>query len=190
MTKWYFDTIEEAKAAMTGCDAIYTPGEHVAAGNALKGKFTPTVRGLSLSGFFLDLNEGGWIKVEDLEEVSALDLIPFIKAHASGEKVSSNTGGQWRPCGGVFVEGSEYRIEPKTILVNGFEVPEPMREAPKEKTPYFTICVSHPDFFREELWFNNDSHVRLLKRGICHATKQAAIAHAKAMLGIDPKGEE
>ncbi len=188
MTKWYFDTIEEAKAAMPGCDAIYTPSLGFGGCKDLIDKFRPTKKGVDLDGDSIGPSGSFWIKVKETAKTTALDLIPFIEAHARGEKVSCSTGGKWINCGGVFVEGSEYRIEPKTILVNGFEVPEPMREAPEEGVPYFIASVSGEVFSYIVTW--ERSHSNWLERGICHLTKEAAITHAKAMLGIDPKSDE
>ncbi len=201
MTKWYFDTIEEAKAAMPGYDAILTTGPNWDGLASIAGKFCPVVANGDLLMFINGMTAGipsmgtcGWVKAEDSEdpeEVSALDLIPFIEAHASGEKVSCSTGGQWRPCGGVFVEGSEYRIEPRTILVNGFEVPEPMRVAPKSAAGVYTVTLfSHGGDAAKDMlasktyWCDSGNQRWWLERGICHLTKEAAIAHAKAMLGI------
>jgi len=84
----------------------------------------------------------------------------------------------------------EYRIKPSTIKVNGFDVPEPMREAPKIGVVYFIASLADERMYCGTKW-NNDVHDRrFLSLGICHATKEAAISNAKAMLGIDPNRED
>lgn len=78
-----------------------------------------------------------------------------------------------------------YRIKPRTINMNGREVPEPVREAPKRDKHYFVPGVAEEHFYRETTWSDDRfDHLRL-QRGIIHLTRDAAIAHAKAMLNID-----
>lgn len=74
----------------------------------------------------------------------------------------------------------------KTIKVNGFDVPAPMSEAPDCGSEYFIPSINNDEFF-DYHHFHGDSHdKRWLSRGMVHSTESAAIAHAKAMLGIDP----
>jgi hypothetical protein len=121
----------------------------------------------------------------------AAELLPFVQALANGENVTQSIdGGAELPSNGSFVYGLTYSIKPKMMLVNGFEVPEPTRKSPNVGTKCYTAAVSHPLFYLTETWFDNDSHGRLMQLGLHHSTKEAAIAHAKAMLGINPNGGE
>jgi hypothetical protein len=79
----------------------------------------------------------------------------------------------------------QVRRKPQYIMVNSFKVPKPLDAFESEE--YFTpnceeidfyCCYRHRGDVEDGLW---------LARGIVHATKEAAIAHAKAMLGIDPE---
>lgn len=87
-----------------------------------------------------------------------------------------------------WIDTCEYRRKPKTIKVNGFEVPEPLKEVADGATVWLAVC--HQEKFVE--WYDywkNESWIELaLQRGLLHETKEAAVAHAKAMLGIDPEG--
>lgn len=74
----------------------------------------------------------------------------------------------------------------KTIKVNGFDVPAPMSEAPEIGDEYFTPQTGYADFYCANKWICDGYDHRFLSRGLVHATESAAIAHAKAMLGIDP----
>lgn len=74
----------------------------------------------------------------------------------------------------------------KTIKVNGFDVPAPMSEAPMIDGGYFTPQTGFEVFYCENKWRSDVYDHRFLSRGLVHATKSAAIAHAKAMLGINP----
>ena len=84
-------------------------------------------------------------------------------------------------------EKYEYRRKPRTLTYT-VTIPEPLREAPEVGT-----IVYIPTPLAEELasmygWYGSQSDDRLLKRGLCFATREDAIAAAKAMLPI--KGEE
>lgn len=122
----------------------------------------------------------------------AQEILPLVTAQANGEVIQMYVGDEWSDCKEptAFVDGCKYRIKPKTILVNGFEVPEPMREKPKNGDKYFTPSLIANEFNCEAIWSSDSVDKGLFGRGICHTTKEAAIAHAKAMLGIDPKDGE
>lgn len=74
----------------------------------------------------------------------------------------------------------------KTIKVNGFDVPAPMSEAPKDGQRYFLASPASRLYFTSSDWNDEDFDQRYMSRCLVHATKSAAIAHAKAMLGINP----
>lgn len=77
---------------------------------------------------------------------------------------------------------------PKTITVNGFEVPAPVAESPAESELVWVASPLSRDFAAKARYVAEwDFHK--FKRGLLHATEEAAVAHAKAMLGIDPKGD-
>ena len=122
----------------------------------------------------------------------AQEILPLVTAQANGEVIQMYVGDHWSDCvePTAFVNGCKYRIKPKTILVNGFEVPEPMREAPKNGNKYFTPSLMAKEFNCGATWSSDSVDKGFFGRGICHTTKEAAIAHAKAMLGIDPKDGE
>lgn len=75
---------------------------------------------------------------------------------------------------------------PKTIKVNGFYVPAPMSEAPMIGDEYYTPQTGYEVFYCKNSWRGDKFDSRFLSRGLVHSTESAAIAHAKAMLGINP----
>ena len=82
-----------------------------------------------------------------------------------------------------------YKIKPKTIKVNGFEVPEPVKEELILGQYYFIPSPTNfevNDLFEDFSWDSDRHDKSFLDRGIIHLTKENAIAHAKAMLGINP----
>lgn len=122
----------------------------------------------------------------------AQEILPLVTAQANGEVIQMYVAGEWFDCKEptAFVDGCKYRVKPKTILVNGFEVSEPMREAPKDGQRYFLASPASRLYFTSSDWNDEDFDQRYMSRCLVHATKSAAIAHAKAMLGIDPKDGE
>lgn len=78
----------------------------------------------------------------------------------------------------------EYRRKPRTITINGREVPEPMREAPERGSVYYVVEVATGKMTRSDTWRGDDYDKRWLSRGLCHSTKEAAIAHAEALLSF------
>lgn len=79
---------------------------------------------------------------------------------------------QWDP-------ETQYRRKPKTININGFEVPEPMREEPKQGTQYFTPYLwGHPETY---CWNGRYVDKAYLELGLAHATYEAAEIHGKAL---------
>lgn len=111
----------------------------------------------------------------------------------SGEKATLQ---QYADCMQLYwlIGGSEnatHRIEavqviPDTIEVNGFKVPAPMVVEPDMGDRYFTPDLARKDFAQEYRWRDDEYDFLFLSREIIHSTRENAVAHAKAMLGIDP----
>lgn len=81
-----------------------------------------------------------------------------------------------------------YRAKPApTIIVNGIEVPEPVREALEKGCKYWVPDVAHPYITSVTCWGDYTSDHAALKRGLIHLTEAAAVAHAKAMIAPSMK---
>lgn len=99
-------------------------------------------------------------------------------------KDSSN----WIPIDGthpIWTYRAEYRRKPRTIMINGHEVPEPLRLMPKDGDDYFIAETDYdldPDTPYE--WESDEVDIYRFNAGLIHATKEAAIAHAKALLSF------
>jgi hypothetical protein len=87
-----------------------------------------------------------------------------------------------------WVDHIQYRRKPQTVNINGFEVPAPLKETPSLRRYYIELAHTS-SFYSGETWEDTGTDRRWLKRGIAHATKEAAIASCKARLGIDPNGD-
>lgn len=109
-------------------------------------------------------------------------------------------GGIWHHMNDTSVEVSwlqkgtavHFRRKAKTHIVNGFTVPAPETKAPASGVGYFIVNMFDDAWFDDiQSWDNNDVEFKWLRRGLVFLDKDAAIANAKAMCGIDPsKGEE
>lgn len=78
------------------------------------------------------------------------------------------------------------QVIPETIMVNGFEVPAPMAEAPNREEFYYVSNTAHMAYSQCFTWNDGNYDFAVLSRKIAHKTRENAVAHAKAMLGIDP----
>ena len=103
-------------------------------------------------------------------------------------EISVQTSGMWYSLLGqpTWTVEYEYRRKPRTITYT-VTIPEPLREAPEVGT-----IVYIPTLLSEELasmygWHGSKPDERLLKHGLCFATREDAIAAAKAMLPIKEK---
>lgn len=92
--------------------------------------------------------------------------------------------GAWSPCSGPlsWFVNVDYRRKPRPILINGFQVPEPMRDEPEEGTPYYVVSMSGIYLSTLKYWVLGDLNCRTyLARGFCHTTAEAAGLHARAL---------
>ncbi len=117
----------------------------------------------------------------------AKELLPFVQAMADGEEVQVYCDEKWiTKSTPDFIHGLKYRIAPETIIVNGFEIEAPLKEAP-EIDDIVHIADPSNDFLYDYFNWNGSAFCcNILSRGLCHKTRDAAIAHAKAMIGVDP----
>lgn len=81
-------------------------------------------------------------------------------------------------------EDNEYRRKPRTIKVNGFDVPEPVKSF--DDGTYWLAEPGEDKFTDEYIWIDDSEDHKWLSRGLIHSTKEAAAKHAMAMCGIDP----
>jgi hypothetical protein len=82
----------------------------------------------------------------------------------------------------------EYRRKPRTININGIEVPEPVREPLEESEPYY-LAQADSDYLPKIHWSNCPSDQRWLRYGIIHLTREAAETHARALRSFTEREE-
>ena len=94
---------------------------------------------------------------------------------------TENWLGCW--CGVGFSWRCEYRRKPRTLTYT-VTIPEPLRKAPEIGTEYWLAEPTSDIFTSCVEWEGDDCDRSWLKRGLCFATREDAIAAAKAMLPI------
>lgn len=77
--------------------------------------------------------------------------------------------------------GWEFRLTPRTITVNGVEVPAPEKKILRDEVTYFIPSVGNDDLFSEKCNYNPDLTKLHIERGLVYLNKEDAIARAKAM---------
>ena len=87
-----------------------------------------------------------------------------------------------------WVVTRKYRRKPKTILINGHEVPEPHRTPLKDGEVYWALTLfSRATSLR---WKDDDFDNSYLENGFVHLTKEAAEKHFNALKSFTAKGEQ
>ena len=121
-------------------------------------------------------------------------IYPMYPPEFVADKISCgrlySVSGSYMTMDGDKLESHElFSLTPviKTIVVNGFEVPAPMERPPEKGANYYAASIMGEEYFELLSWFGDSIDMRALGRGLAHTTKAAAVAHTKAMLGIDPK---
>ena len=82
----------------------------------------------------------------------------------------------------------EYRRKPKTILINGHEVPEPCR-TPLQNGVYYWV----PNIFVGAVsycWHDDDKDNSCLRDGFVRLTSEAAEKHLNALKSFTAKGDQ
>ena len=114
----------------------------------------------------------------------------ILRAIADGEDIEAFYDEEWH--GVVPVTALRYiydgniplRIKPKVININGIEVPEPMRETPKDDVSFWLADPTNQTGVCEFKWHPCSTHKGWLEAGLCHPTKEAATIHANALLSF------
>lgn len=125
---------------------------------------------------------------ETLEEFDGYTLIL-----QDGDLVYKNKDGLIATLGNLSLrKPTDWKIKPKTININGFEVPEPVKQPLPNTTIYFIPNLSaliDTDAITDDFgWRSDDNDFLFLSRGIIHLTREAAELHAKALLSFTRKG--
>lgn len=142
-----------------------------------------------------------WQVLEPVVENKAHPHAALMAQYAEDAKVKDrpwelwqyNDIGTWDDlgCNPAWCTNTQYRrkpSKPKTIKIGEFDVPAPETERLVKGTVYYypslTTEANYASTRASTRWDNDDFDQRLLKRGLVHLTKEAAIAHTKALLSL------
>lgn len=84
----------------------------------------------------------------------------------------------------TFSELDLFMASPPMRSINGYEYPEPVREPLKDGQTYWIpfICEDELTYIDGYRWTDNWTDRFWLKRGLIHLTREAAEAHARAII--------
>ena len=91
-----------------------------------------------------------------------------------------------------FYDNMEYRLKPeppKTIRIGEYDVPEPVREPLEDDKEYWGVDPMAEELAWKYKWSNALFCNLMLRRGLIHLTKEAAVIHAKALLSLTKAAE-
>lgn len=119
----------------------------------------------------------------------------ILRALADGKQIQTSlTTGGWINRDAKIVlnlianeSSCDYRIKPQTININGFEVPEPMREEPEHGSSYWLTDPLNIEGVNTCTWYESATDKAWLSLGVCHLTEEAAKLHAEALLSFTRK---
>lgn len=122
------------------------------------------------------------------------ELLPIVQAGTNGEEIeySRKDSGCWYSFNEAdlnclsFEVDEHYRIKPRTTVLNGFEVPIPLDNLDGVDEFYLAVPTNKDFYVSYKVSVMSDPSIicDLLQRGLCHKTKEDAIAYAKAMCGL------
>ena len=87
----------------------------------------------------------------------------------------------------LFNENLQYRLKPeppKTIRIGEYDVPEPVREPLEKDTEYWIASFLLAELADNFKWDSDKFDNLVLKNGLIHLTKEAAVIHAKALISL------
>lgn len=86
-----------------------------------------------------------------------------------------------------FNSDAKFRVKPEIIIINGIEVPTPVRQELSEGTRYYIPQLMSAELCNWYEWTDGPADKRALSRGTVHLTKESAVQHAKALLSFTSK---
>ena len=81
----------------------------------------------------------------------------------------------------------EYRRKPRTVTYT-VTIPEPLREAPMDGAEYWAADSLCSGYAHHSFWYGSSTDYRKLSQGLLFASREDAIAAAKAMQPFKSEG--
>lgn len=130
---------------------------------------------------FMEAILAGEILYKDVTDIK-IKLCP-----TTGNLVLQQGNSKWVPY--LFYDYPHYqdwKILPKTININGIEVPEPERKNILHNQKYYLVDILNSKV-SYGIWENSYKDFQWLNRGIIHLTEEAATIHRDALLSFTQK---
>lgn len=129
------------------------------------------------------------LKGETLQHSPVKARTKTIRMNVDGDIIASEIGYPDRyikDTGFALTCPECWKIKPKTININGFEVPEPCREPLEYGTMYWIPMVTSIGRTLSVCfkYLGGEFDIYRLNQGLIHLTQEAAIAHAEALLSF------
>lgn len=123
-----------------------------------------------------------------------LEVMKLFIADVEQFGMDAHTHWRWRQAGSLgwrLCDNSpgwhlscEYSRIPRTILINGRDVPEPARAPLDYDQEYWIPAIHYSGRVSQHAWRDDTSDHLWLAAGLIHLTKEAAAAHAEALLSF------
>lgn len=117
--------------------------------------------------------------------------MPYVPSHRNGDQLTCTSP----DCSIIYLHEDEIdrsnlwsltkpEPKPRFIEINGHKVPEPLRNAPEHGTWYYVPNLSDPLLATGLRWTASKGDSQQLARGLVHRIREAAVAHAQALLSF------
>lgn len=124
-------------------------------------------------------------KHTELMKILAQQILDGVENPGKLWEFKIQGGGKWNQFedGQIpsFHKDCEYRLKPKSIMINGYKVPEPERVAPEIESTYFAPWPFIEKMYSKLTWNGNCLDLEALENGVVHLTPEAAAIHGKAI---------
>lgn len=114
---------------------------------------------------------------------------PWLRWESRSAFEPEERGCSWVPVlGECRWEGDlEYRRKPRTMTYT-VTIPEPLREAPMDGAEYWAADSLCSGYAHHSFWYGSSTDYRKLSQGLLFASREDAIAAAKAMQPFKSEG--
>ena len=123
----------------------------------------------------------------------------ILRAIADGKEIEYRSyTGEWCEIDNASALGllavatnTDFRVKREVILINGIEVPRPCSSPLAPETIYYIPYLEAKEIdcrWTSLSWANDSYDFHMLKLGLLHLTKEAAVKHAEALLSFTQQG--
>jgi len=113
----------------------------------------------------------------------------WVETDAPWARWEYKRAGEWKPLDDhpIWAHSYQFRRKPATIEINGHTLIEPLKAIDHKAAYVYLAAPSLTCFYTSrcpDAWGYTEEAACLLKRGLLHATPEAAKAHAQALISF------